>query len=428
MRPWALPAATKPVGATVRVPGSKSESNRALVLAGLANGPGTLTGLLRARDTELMMAGLRAFGVVIEDGKDGEFRVTPPRGRLHVPDQPIDCGLAGTVARFLPPLAALAPGRSRFVGDPAISVRPMEPLLDGLRQLGCTVEGNAIPFEITPPRRIWGQRVAIDASGSSQFISGLLLSAARFPRGLELASLSLQVPSAPHIAMTVAMLRDRGVRVDADSPGQWRVWPGPVEGLDEQVQPDLTTAAAFVAAAALTGGEVSIPGWPRATAQPGDCIRSILVDLGADCQWTDLGLVVHGTGELHGAEVDLHAASELTPVVTALLAQAAGPSRIRGVAHIRGHETDRLAALVSELQRVGVAAQETADGLVLTGRPDGLRVPADPLRSYGDHRMVQFAALLGLRTPDLLVDDASGVAKTMPDFVERWQDMVGAAA
>lgn len=426
MTPWALPTVTKPIRAVVGIPGSKSESNRALVLAGLATGPSTLSGLLRARDTELMMDGLRAFGVLIEDGGDGKFRVTPQRGRLQVPDHPIDCGLAGTVARFLPPVAALAAGRTRFVGDPAMSTRPMEPLLDGLRQLGCTVDGNAIPFEIIPPRRIWGQRAAIDASASSQFISGLLLSAARFPRGLELASLSPRMPSAPHVAMTVAMLRDHGVRVDADSPGQWRVWPGPIEARDEQVQPDLSTAAAFVAAAALAGGEVTIPGWPEITAQPGDRIRSILTEMGADCQWTEAGLTVRGTGELHGIDLDLHAASELTPVVTALLAQAAGPSRIRGVGHIRGHETDRLAALVTELRRVGVEAQETTDGLMLTGSPTGLRVPTDPLRSYADHRMVQFAALLGLRTPGLTIDDPSGVAKTMPDFVERWQDLVGA--
>lgn len=414
-----LPHAPGPVSGSVVVPGSKSETNRALVLAALADGPSRLTGALDSRDSQLMIGALRALGVDVETVGEA-LVVTPPagfRGAGH-----IDCGLAGTVMRFVPPIAALAEGPSSFVGDPHASERPMAPILDGLRQLGAGVTGDRLPFVVTPPE-VPGSSVEVDASASSQFISGLLLVGARLPDGLALRHVGDTLPSRPHIEMTTSMLRARGVVIDEPDDRTWVVSPGPIAGADATIEPDLTNAAVFLAAAAVTGGSVTVPGWPPSSLQPGAMFLDVIEQMGATVSRDDQSVTVSGNGSLTGINLDLTAASELTPVVAALAALADGETVIRGVGHIRGHETDRLAAIVAELGKLGGTARETDDGLVIRGSADLKPALID---TYADHRMVHLAALLALRVDGIEVTDLACVSKTMPNFERDWKGLVGA--
>ncbi len=413
--PWAAPVASRPVTATVRVPGSKSATARALVLSGLADGPGSITGGLVARDTRLMMDGLRQLSAVVEETGPATWRVQPIS---QLPDQAVvDCGLAGTVMRFLPPIAALGLGTTRFVGDPAASARPMAPLVEALIQLGARVDDDRLPLSVTGP--VNGRRVVIDASSSSQFVSALLLAAPRLPQGLDLHHRGGPLPSRPHIDMTVQALAARGVVV-RQTATSWRVEAGPVAAREETIEPDLSTAAVFLAAALVTGGEVTVPDWPDQTSQPGALLLPLLTQMGAEVQRSSGGLTVRGGGRIAGVEVDLHQASELTPVVTALAALAEGDSLIRGVAHIRGHETDRLAALSGGITALGGDCRQTVDGLVIHPRP--LRAGLFPC--FADHRLAQAGALLGLRVAGVELDDVACTSKTMPDFPQVWKAMV----
>ena len=419
---WFAPVASVPIEAACAIPGSKSESNRALVLAALGNGPSKLTGVLKARDTELMISGLRKLGVEITLEGDSAL-VDPPR-EFEAAD--IDCGLAGTVARFLPPLAALAAGESSFYGDPKMSERPISPLLDGLKQLGAVCSADSVPFSISSPTGLSGREVTIDSSGSSQFVSGLLLSAARFPNGIVLRHEGNSVPSLPHIEMTMSMLRQRGIGVSyADLT--WTVEPGEISALDQRIEPDLSNAAAFLIAGVITGGKVTVPGWPAETTQPGDLIRNVFEKLGATSELGPDGLSAWTEGGLVGCDLDMHAASELTPAVAALAVFANGVTRITGVGHIRGHETNRIEAIVKELRALGVTAEELADGLAIEGiSASGKLSPTRPFDTYADHRMVHLGALLALKCEELKVSDPQAAAKTMPDFVQRWEAMVSA--
>jgi 3-phosphoshikimate 1-carboxyvinyltransferase len=418
-RSWIAPTAPVSIHATVSIPGSKSETNRALVLAALSSGPSAITGGLDARDTRLMRDALRSLGVTIEEKGDA-WLVTPPE--RFTAGATIDCGLAGTVMRFVPPLAALTDGEVAFDGDAQAQDRPMEPLLSALAALGARVEGDsmALPFTISGDPELPGGAVSIDASESSQFVSGLLLAGARFSRGLRLEHTGAAIPSSGHIAMTVAMLRDRGVRVDDSQPNRWVVEPGEIRPHDVVIEPDVATAAPFLAAAALTGGEVTVPRWPAMTHQPAPQLRDVLRRFGAKAEIHDGALVVRGTNGLDGVDVWLNDASELTPVVAALAALAQHTSHIHGVAHIRGHETDRLAALEWNLDALGAHVRQTHDGLVI--RPHVLAGITWP--TYADHRMVHAGALLGLVVDEITLDDVSCVDKTLPDFVERWQKMI----
>jgi 3-phosphoshikimate 1-carboxyvinyltransferase len=376
---------------------------------------------LDARDTSLMRAGLRALGVeIIEDGD--QWQVLPPTS--FTGDVTIDCGLAGTVMRFLPPLALLAAGPVHFDGDEQAYARPMAPLLDALAALGAEVtsDGSTLPFTVAG--RATADSVTLDASSSSQFVSALLMVGARLPHGLQVRHAGPPLPSLPHIAMTVAMLRERQVRVSAAEPHHWVVSPGPLAPHEVTIEPDLSNAAPFVAAAAVTGGAVTIPDWPGSTSQPGEAIPDILAAFGAEPSFDEHGLTVRGTDHLHGVDLDLSAASELTPVVAALAALADGTSHLRGIAHIRGHETDRLAALATELERLGGHANETDDGLTIHPRLLGGNV----WRTYADHRMAHAGAVLGLVVPDIELDDIGCTAKTMPEFPGLWQSMIDAAA
>ncbi len=414
---WPAPYADRPVDAVVDVPASKSLTNRVLVLAAIAEGPTVVRNPLVARDTSLMLAGLAALGVGIESSDD-RVRVIPRplRGPAAV-----DCGLAGTVMRFLPPVAALADGRIDFDGDPRSRTRPMGELLGALRSIGVALSPAArtLPFILDGTGSVKGGAVTVDASASSQFVSGLLLAGARYEHGIDVRHDGKPIPSLPHVEMTVAALRERGVRVDDAEPDRWVVHPGPVAAIDAVVEPDLSTAAPFLAAAAVTGGEVSVRGWPATTHQPGDQLRWILGAFGAQVELTGDVLRVRGRDRVSAVDLDLHDAGELTPVVAAICAFGDGSSRIRGIAHLRGHETDRLAALTAELQARGTDVEETPDGLVI--RPLALR--AGVFHTYNDHRMAHAGAVIGLRVRGLEVENIATTSKSFPGFAPAWSAM-----
>ena len=415
--PWPAPMAPVPIRATVRVPGSKSQTNRALVLAALSDGPSTIVNGLDARDTRLMRDGLRALGVQIEESGDS-WRITPPGAFTG---GTVDCGLAGTVMRFLPPLAALADSPVAFDGDEQAYARPMGPLLDGLAALGVTVSGESLPFTVTGTSALAGGVVTIDASPSSQYVSGLLLIGARLADGLDLRHAGESLPSRPHIAMTVEMLRARGVQIDDSETDRWVVSPGPIAAADVIIEPDLSNAAPFLAAAAITGGAVTVPHRPSESNQAGMRLPHILQQFGADVTYDEDGsIIVEGTDEIDNIEIDLRDVSELTPVVAALAALAADTSHLNGVGHIRGHETDRLAGMANGLEGLGGRGRATHDGLVIHPRLLG----GGTWHTYADHRMAHAGALLGLVVADIVLDDVACTDKTMPEFVALWEQML----
>lgn len=419
MSTWHAPTATAPVSATVTLPGSKSITNRALVLAALADGPSTLRGVLRSRDTDLMLAAVDALGVGVEaDATELTTVVVTPRP-LH--GGHVDCGLAGTVMRFVPPVAALADGAVTVDGDEQMRARPVDTILRALVDLGVTVDGHSLPFTITGAGSVRGGAVTVDASSSSQFVSGLLLGAARFDDGIVIRHVGKPVPSQPHIDMTIEMLRESGVHVDDDEPDTWRVAPGPIAAVDRVVEPDLSNAAAFLAAAAATGGTVSVPHWPTRTTQPGAQIVDVLEQMGATWQLADGLLTVHGPERLSGIDADLGDIGELTPTIAALCALADSPSTLSGIAHLRGHETDRLAALTAEITGLGGRCTETADGL----RIEPATLHAGMWHSYADHRMATAGALIGLVVDGVEVEDIGCTSKTLPDFPAMWSAMTG---
>lgn len=425
---WPAPLALSPVDATVRLPGSKSLTNRYLVLAALACERSRLRAPLRSRDTLLMAQALRQLGVDIDDVADeadpdavADWLITPP-GQLRGATT-VDCGLAGTVMRFLPAIAVLADGPVLLDGDPEARVRPMGPLVDALRALGADIQDSGtghLPLTVTGTGHFRGGTVTLDASASSQFVSALLLAGPRYDEGLTIRHRGEPVPSEPHILMTVEALRDAGAVVDDSEANVWRVEPSEINGLDVLVEPDLSNATPFLAAALVSGGTVRVPGWPQHTTQAGDAIRRILDRMGGDVRLDRDGLTVVGGEELVGLDVDLRDAAELTPTVAALAALASTPSRIRGVAHIRGHETDRLAALSTELRALGGDVTETEDGLQISPAP----LRGGRFRSYHDHRMATAGAILGLRVPGIVVEDIGTTAKTIPDFVGLWTGML----
>jgi 3-phosphoshikimate 1-carboxyvinyltransferase len=416
--PWPAPYADQPVHAIVSLPGSKSLTNRALVLAALAEGPSLVRRALRSRDTLLMAGALSALGASVDtSGADWAVSPTALLGSVAV-----DCGLAGTVTRFVPPVAALAHGAVAFDGDPHMRTRPVGQVLDALRHLGVRIDGAGLPFTVHGKGRVRGGRVVVDASGSSQFVSALLLSGARFDQGLDLLHDGKAMPSQPHVDMTVAMLRGHGVEVDDSEPARWRVAPGPIRAGDEVIEPDLSNAAPFLALAATTGGSVTVRDWPVETTQAGDAIRDLLARTGCTVERVERDLTITGAGRIEGIDVDLHDIGELTPVVAALCALADGPSYLRGIAHIRGHETDRLAGLAAELRGLGADVTELPDGLEL--RPATLH--AGTFHSYADHRMAHAGALLASAVPGVVVDDVGATAKTFPDFPSVWARIVDA--
>ena len=422
---WPAPLVGERIDADVTLPGSKSLTNRFLVLAALANGTSRLRRPLRSRDTLLMAEALRSLGAGVEDGTadttgGADWVITPASLRGG---GTVDCGLAGTVMRFLPPVAALCSGPVAFDGDAQARVRPMGPVLEALRALGASIDDGGrgtLPFTVHGTGRMPGGTVTLDASASSQFVSALLLAGPRYDAGVTVRHVGPPVPSEPHIEMTVETMRDAGAIIDDSEPNVWRVEPSEINALDVSVEPDLSNAGPFVAAALVAGGTVRVPGWPQHTTQAGDLLREILDTMGADVRLDRSGLTVVGGDELVGIDIDLHDAAELTPTVAALAALASTPSWIRGVAHIRGHETDRLAALTAELSALGGRVTETEDGLrIAPALWHGGR-----FRSYHDHRMATAGAIIGLRVPGITVEDIGTTRKTLPDFVGLWQGML----
>jgi 3-phosphoshikimate 1-carboxyvinyltransferase len=427
-RTWASPAAAGPVNARVRLPASKSVTNRALVLAALGDGPAVIANPLRARDTALAAGALRALGTEVVESRT-DWRITPgqpPRGSAVS----VDVGNAGTVMRFLPGPAALTSAEVRFDGDARARQRPVGPILAALRHLGAHIEDGgrgAVPFTVHGHGAVRGGSVELDASGSSQLVSGLLLVAPRLDEGIEVRHEGPPVPSAPHIAMTVRMLRAAGASVEelgcgpSGRPEAWRVRPGPLHLGSITVEPDLSNAGPFLAAALVTGGAITIPDWPRDSLQAAGAILDVLTRMGASCDVGADGLVVRGSGRIGGIAADLRDVAELAPVLTGLAAVASSPSVFTGLAHTRAHETDRLAALAKEINALGGDVTELPDGLQIRPRP--LRAEA-PFGSYEDHRMVMAAAVLGLAVPGIRVSGAQTVAKTFPGFTGVWEALV----
>ncbi|OHQ19264.1 3-phosphoshikimate 1-carboxyvinyltransferase [Rothia sp. HMSC065C03] len=466
------PASSEAAGknALVHIPGSKSLTNRYLLLAALADSPSYLRAPLHSRDSALMIEALRQLGAGIElvptDSPFGpDVKVTPlsfveahsaqaQSDSAQSRTVSIECGLAGTVMRFVPALAALLPGEFAFDGDPHARQRPMGPVLEGLRQLGVQVDceqgENALPFVLRSPGLASVEGVSeapvvrIDASTSSQFVSALLLMAPRLPQGMVLVHEGSSVPSIPHIQMTVEALRQMGIRVQEHYPNQgdkaeggeyrWTVHPGSFPGFEMTIEPDLSNAGPFLAAAVVTGESVTIPHWPApaadssaGTTQVGDMWRELLPALGARVSYAEGRLTVTGPRELPEGDFsfDLSAGGELAPTMAAACAFVNGRVELTGIAHLRGHETDRLAALAAEINRLGGTAHDTADSLVIEA-PLPATAEAAPVlaRTYDDHRMATFAAIIGLRRPNVVVQNVATVAKTMPEFTAMWEDML----
>ena len=422
--PWPAPRADDPVEAVVSLPGSKSLTNRALVLASVADGPSVVRRALRSRDTSLMAAALTALGSPVDTSGE-DWLVTPGD---FASDVAVDCGLAGTVMRFVPPIAALSTGAVEFDGDPHMRSRPIGEVLGALRGLGVTVDDGgrgSLPFTVRGTGSVPGGRVVVDASASSQFISALLLAGARYDNGVDVrhdgrGPDSGRVPSLPHIDMTVAMLREHGVEVDDAEANRWAVAPGPVRAVDHVIEPDLSNAAPFLALAAVSGGTVTVRDGPRATTQAGDALREILTQMGCEVELVDNGLRVRGTGELHGIDIDLHDVGELAPAVAALCALADSPSHLRGIAHIRGHETDRLTALATELKALGADVTQHADGLSL----GPAQLHGGVFHTYADHRMAHAGVIVGAAVDGVLVENIATTGKTFPDFATFWASLL----
>lgn len=429
---WLAPTASGPISAVVSLPGSKSLTNRELVLAALADGPSVLHAPLWSRDSELMVAALEALGVRFERvpgrGSYGDDLVVTPAAEL-TGSTTIDCGLAGTVMRFLPPVAALALGPTTFDGDEAARRRPMSGVIDGLQRLGVDLDDDrrgTLPFTVHGTGRVAGGELEIDASASSQFVSALLLSAARFDRGLDLRHSGERLPSLPHIEMTIRTLAERGVDVDSPELGRWVVAPGPIAAREVDIEPDLSNAAPFLIAALVAGGEATVTGWPAETTQVGAQLIELLPRFGARVERDGDRLTVRapapaadGGRGIHGVDLDLSEAGELVPNLVALAAFADAPSTFTGIGHIRHHETDRLAALAAEFSGLGGRVTELEDGL----RIEPAALSGGAWRAYADHRMATTGAIVGLAVPGVVIDDIATTGKTLPQFAELWSGL-----
>ncbi len=417
---WSAPfRASKPISGAINIPGSKSVTNRALVLSALASSPSTLRKGLRSRDTDLMIKALSSLGIKIEIEED-LWKITPaplmgPAG--------IDVGNAGTVMRFLPPLASLAKGLISFDGDLRSHQRPLAPVIKALESLGVSIEHQgrySLPLVINSAGYITGGEVEIDASASSQFLSSLLLVAPLMKQGLRIKNIGRSLPSKPHIEMTIAMLAQYGAVVDTSIDNQWSVKPTTLSGVDLVIEPDLSNAAVFMAAPILCGGEVIIKDWPRKTTQPGDQLRQIFSEMGGEIDFVDQGLRVRSSGHIRGIDIDLGDVGELTPVIAALASLADSPSYLRGIGHLRLHETDRLSALKNELTALGAEVLEEESALRINPKP----MKAGVFHTYEDHRLATAGALIGLAVNGVEVENIETTRKTITDFPALWSQLL----
>ena len=418
-----LTSVGEPINAKISIPGSKSATNRALILAAIAKSPSRLRKPLSSRDADLMVKGLQSLGCEIDEIKTEQgfdYQITPQK--LSGPTQ-IDVGNAGTVMRFLPPIASLATGLVHFDGDARSHERPLEPVIKALEQLGASIEhGNKyrLPLTINGSGEIKGGEVEVDASASSQFISALMLLGPATKNGLTIRNIGKSLPSLPHIEMTIQMLRQFGATVEVGE-NSWTVRSGDLQGQDLTIEPDLSNAAPFMAAAMICGGTVEILDWPKSTSQPGDQLRDIFARMGARVDQNNEGLKISGSGKINGIDIDLHDVGELTPSIAAVAALASSPSTLRGIAHLRLHETDRLAALANEINNLGGDVTEGPGELLI--KPAKL-VASQIFKSYEDHRMATAGAIIGLAVKDLSVENIETTKKTLPDFPGMWQEML----
>lgn len=448
---WDAPRALHPLNAQIVIPGSKSLSNRYLILAALSQEAVSIEGILRSRDTQLMMNALESLGVhcQIQEDQPTTVTVTPPKDGVLRGNTNVYCGLAGTVMRFVAPLALFADGPVHFDGDEQAYQRPMKPVLDGLEQLGATITYHGkegfLPYTITPPKSLPDNTVhiTIDSSQSSQFVSGLLLIASRLPHGMILHHEGSQLPSMPHIRMTMSDVTTAGGSITMDHIGTWQVSGKPLQ-LPQSlaVEPDLSNAAPFLGAALIAGGQVSIPYWPCTTTQPGGQLPQMLKDFGAEVTWNGQPwhyydaieksettpqhalLTVRSNGNIHGLGVyDMSQVGEIAPSIAAIAVFADIPTQLTGIAHLRGHETNRLEALVTQINRIGGRAQETADGILIEPLPPAM-LHGTIMQSYEDHRMATFAAMIGLLVPNVRVENIETTKKTIPDFPGMWKALL----
>ena len=417
---WPAPfRGASPVDARITIPGSKSVTNRALILAALADSPSLLRKPLHSRDSALMIAGLKALGVGIEEAPNGDLSITP--APLFGPAQ-VDVGNAGTVMRFLPPVAAMATGLIHFDGDPRSHERPLGPVIAALESLGVLIEHGSrysLPMTINANGQLQGGSVEVDATSSSQFISALLLVAPATKEGITVIHTGTSLPSLPHIEMTIQMLREKGVQVDVGQ-NRWTVKPHLMQGMNSTIEPDLSNAAPFMAAAMICGGKLSVKDWPAQTTQPGDQLRDIFTQMGATVTRSGNDLTISGTGQIHGIDIDLHDVGELTPSIAALCALADSPSYLRGIGHLRLHETDRLAALAQEINSLGGSVVEEPTALRITPAP----LHAGIFHTYEDHRLATAGAIIGLRVGGIEVENIETTKKTLPDFPKAWANML----
>jgi len=416
---WAAPhRGNSPVSATLTIPGSKSVTNRALILAALCDSPSILRRPLHSRDSALMIAGLKAIGVGIETDENGDLTITP--GELYGPAG-VDVGNAGTVMRFLPPVAAMAKGIIHFDGDARSHERPLGPVIKALESLGVSIEHGSrysLPMTINASGRLKGGTVEVDATLSSQFISALLLVAPATLEGITVKHIGTSLPSLPHIEMTIAMLREKGVEVIVGE-NEWIVKPAVMHGSDQVIEPDLSNAAPFMGAAMISGGTVVIRDWPHSTTQPGDELRSIFTQMGARVEFRGSDLAITGD-QIHGIDIDLHDVGELTPSIAALCVFADSPSYLRGIAHLRTHETDRLTALATEINNLGGEVIEEPSALRIIPKP----LHAGVFHTYDDHRLATAGAMIGLRIPRIEVENIETTRKTLPDFPGAWAELL----
>lgn len=426
---WPAPfRGSNPISASITIPGSKSATNRALILAALATTPSLLRRPLHSRDSALMIAGLKAIGCGITEDANGDLRINP--GKFLGPAS-VDVGNAGTVMRFLPPVAALATGLVHFDGDARSHERPVGPVISALEDLGVTIEHGtkySLPLTINGSGAIKGGTLEIDASSSSQFISALLMIGPATQNGITVKDIGKSLPSMPHIEMTIAALKVFGAKVESniDQAGrrEWHVAAGELQGQDLVIEPDLSNAAPFMAAAMISGGEVLITDWPKQTAQPGDQLRSIFSKMGAEIEFVGTSLKISGSGKIHGIDIDLHDVGELTPSIAALAALAHSPSSLRGIGHLRLHETDRLAALATELNALGGDVDEEESALHIS--PASLH--GGIFHTYDDHRLATAGAMIGLAINGIQVENIATTQKTLPDFPGAWQEMLNSTS
>jgi len=417
---WTAPSVQRPIHSIVSIPGSKSATNRAFVLAALGDSVSKISKPLLARDTELMLQALEKLGCQIN--RDEDVIEISPMKQVHQ-DLTIDVGLAGTVMRFVPALAALSAGVAHFDGDERARNRPMKTLISALKNLGISVDDQStgsLPFSIASDGMVQGGEITIDASESSQFVSALLLAAPRFKNGLIIKHVGKNLPSLPHIEMTIDMLKQVGVEVTTIDKNSWKVLPSKIKSKNWVIEPDLSNAGPFLAAAMVTKGEVTIPDWPQQTTQAGNAWIEILTKMGANVSLNEKGLTVKNSNEIKGIDFDLSDVGELTPVLVSIALFANSSSTLSGIAHLRGHETDRLAALVENIKSIGGDAEETSDGLII--RPAKLK--AGMWKAFDDHRMATAGAVIGLVVSGIEVDDIKTTSKTLPDFEKMWAHLV----